>query len=376
MGLVPLQLVQRRLREVDVAGLDQRPHEPEQQGQQQRADVLAVDVGVGHQHDLVVAQLRHVEVVVDAGAEGGDQRLHLGVLQHPVDPRLLDVDDLAADRQDRLVHRVAAALGRAAGAVTLDDVELALFRVGRLAVGQLAGQRPTRAGPCAGRGRAPCGPRSGPARPTPALVMIVLASGGLRSNQWPSQSLHAFCTNDLASVLPSLVLVWPSNCGCASLTETIAASPSRMSSPVRLSSLSLRIFWSARVLVDHGGQRRPEALLVGAALVRVDRVGERVDRLGVGVFHCIATSTAHALSVPSVVEVDDRLVVGVLGGVEVLDEVLDAALVVSRSRRPRLRRPRVLAARPPPSRSSRNMMDRPRLRKAISCSRRESVSKE
>jgi hypothetical protein len=29
----------------------------------------------------------------------------------------------------------------------------------------------------------------------------------------------------LASVLPSLILVWPSNCGSASLTLTIAASP-------------------------------------------------------------------------------------------------------------------------------------------------------
>ena len=65
--------------------LDQRAHEAEQQGQQQGADVLAVDVGVGHQHDLVVAQLGQVELVVDAGAERGDQRLHLGVLQHPVD---------------------------------------------------------------------------------------------------------------------------------------------------------------------------------------------------------------------------------------------------------------------------------------------------
>jgi hypothetical protein len=44
--------------------LDQRLHEPEQQRQQQRADVLAVDVGVGHQHDLVVAQLVEVELLV------------------------------------------------------------------------------------------------------------------------------------------------------------------------------------------------------------------------------------------------------------------------------------------------------------------------
>jgi hypothetical protein len=47
--------------------------------------VLAVDVGVGHQHDLVVAQLLDVELVLHPGAQRGDQRLHLGVLEHPVD---------------------------------------------------------------------------------------------------------------------------------------------------------------------------------------------------------------------------------------------------------------------------------------------------
>ena len=102
--------------------------------------MVAVDVGVGHQHDLVVAQLVEVELLVDAGAERGDDRLHLGVGEHLVDAGLLDVEDLAADRQDRLDPRVAALAGRAAGRVALDDEDLALLGVGRLAVRQLAGQ--------------------------------------------------------------------------------------------------------------------------------------------------------------------------------------------------------------------------------------------
>ena len=102
--------------------------------------MLAVDVGVGHQDDLVVAQPVDVEVLVDAGAERGDDRLDLLVLQDPVDARLLDVQDLSADRQDRLHPRVAALLGRAAGGVALDDEQLALARLGGLAVGELAGQ--------------------------------------------------------------------------------------------------------------------------------------------------------------------------------------------------------------------------------------------
>jgi hypothetical protein len=58
-----------------VAALDQLRHLPVEEGQQQRADVGAVDVGVGHDDDLVVAQLVDVELVAaDAGAERRDQR--------------------------------------------------------------------------------------------------------------------------------------------------------------------------------------------------------------------------------------------------------------------------------------------------------------
>ena len=76
------------------------------------------------------------------------------------------------------------------------------------------------------------------------LLMIVFASLGLRSNQSASHSFDCCCTNVLASLLPSLVLVWPSNCGSLSLIETIAARPSRTSSPVRLVSFSLSSFLS------------------------------------------------------------------------------------------------------------------------------------
>ena len=140
LALTPLELVQRRVGQVDVAVFHQLRHEAEQQGQQQGGDVLAVHVGVRHQHDLVVAQLGDVELVVDAGAERGDDRLDLGVFQHTIHARLLHVQDLAAQRQDCLVHGVAAALGGAACRVTLHDEQLGLGRVLGAAVRELAGQ--------------------------------------------------------------------------------------------------------------------------------------------------------------------------------------------------------------------------------------------
>ena len=104
----------------------------------------AVDVGVGHDDDPVVAQLREVEAVADAldpGPEGDDQRPDVLARDDLVEAGLLDVQDLAAQRQDRLEAPVAALLRRAAGRVALDDVQLAPGRIALLAVGELAGQR-------------------------------------------------------------------------------------------------------------------------------------------------------------------------------------------------------------------------------------------
>ena len=76
------------------------------------------------------------------------------------------------------------------------------------------------------------------------LRMTSRAGPGLRSSQSPSPSVTTRWTKPLASELPSLVLVWPSNCGSPSFIEMTAVRPSRMSSPVRLSSFSLMMFFS------------------------------------------------------------------------------------------------------------------------------------
>ena len=140
LRLAARHLVERRLGDVDVALLHQLRHLPVEEGQQQRADVGAVDVGVGHDDDLVVAQLRQVEVVADAGAERGDDVGHLLGGQHLVDARALDVEDLAADRQHGLKLALAALLGRAAGRVALDDEQLGVGGIAVLALGEAARQ--------------------------------------------------------------------------------------------------------------------------------------------------------------------------------------------------------------------------------------------
>ena len=99
----------------------------------------SVHVGVGHDDDAVIPQLGDVEIFrADAAAECRDHRLDFVAAEHLVEARLLDVQDLALQRQDRLEATVAALLGGATRRFALDDVEFALGGVPLLAVGELA----------------------------------------------------------------------------------------------------------------------------------------------------------------------------------------------------------------------------------------------
>src|SRR5262249_8659330 len=141
LDLALLDLEQRRLRDEQVASLDDRVHVTEEERQQQGADVRAVHVGVRHQDDLVVTQLREVELLrADARAHRRDEQTDFIVGDNLVVPRLLRVDDLAAQRQDRLRLAIASLLGRAAGGIALDEEELAILWVALRAVGQLGRQ--------------------------------------------------------------------------------------------------------------------------------------------------------------------------------------------------------------------------------------------
>ena len=105
-----------------------------------------------------------------------------------------------------------------------------------------------------------------------------------------------FCTNVLASVLPSLPLVWPSNCGSASLTDTIAVRPSRMSSPDRFGCFSLRIPQSrANLFIIVVSAARNPSSWVPPPTVLMVLANVYTDSLKPW-FHCSATSAAMRLS--------------------------------------------------------------------------------
>ncbi len=97
LGFAARHLVERRLRNEEVAAIDDVGHLAIKEGEQERADMRAVHIRIGHDDDLVVAQFLDVELVAsDAGAECGDERADLFGRQHLVETHALDVEDLAA----------------------------------------------------------------------------------------------------------------------------------------------------------------------------------------------------------------------------------------------------------------------------------------
>src|SRR6266487_3271150 len=133
-------LVQRGLRDVHVSGVDHGPHVAEEEREEEGRDVLAVHVRVGHRDDLVISDLREVELVADPGANGGNERPNLLVLKHLVESRLLDVQDLPAQREDGLELAPAPLFRGPSRAWALHDENFRLRRVALLAVRELAGE--------------------------------------------------------------------------------------------------------------------------------------------------------------------------------------------------------------------------------------------
>ena len=99
-----------------------------EEGHEQRGDMGAVDVGVGHDDDPVVAEIVLAIMPARADAERLDEIGELLVLGELLAAGAGNVEDLALERQHRLGRPVARLLGRAAGRIALDDEDLGVVR--------------------------------------------------------------------------------------------------------------------------------------------------------------------------------------------------------------------------------------------------------
>ena len=107
--------------------------------------MASVNIGIGHDHDLVVSQLRQVDSLrvflsTDGHAKGGVDIADFLALESPVLHGFLDVENLTPQRKDGLEGTVTTNFGSSAGGIALNEEELALGRILVGAVGKLAGK--------------------------------------------------------------------------------------------------------------------------------------------------------------------------------------------------------------------------------------------
>ena len=320
-----LHAIERRLGDIDVSALDQLAHVAEEKRQQQRADVAAVDVRVGHQNHFVVAELVGVEIVfADAGAKRGDDAANFFVAQHLVVAGFFDVENFAFERQDGLIAAVAAALGGAAGRFALDEEEFAARRIAFLAIGELARQaagieRGLAAGEFAGlaggfaRARGVDTLADDFARDGRVLVEIFAE---LFVDQLLDDAFDVAIELALGLAFELRLRQLDGNDGDQTFAHVVAVDGDFV-------LLLLEHAERVRVVVDRARERGAEAGKVRAAIDGVDGVGEGENVFGVAVV--VLQRDFHFDRVALAFDVDRRIVKDAFAFVEVLDEFGDAA---------------------------------------------------
>ena len=125
-----------------MSAVDQLWHLPEKECQQQCANVRPVDISVGHDDDFMIPQLVRIKIIAaNRGAKRCNQSANFLASQHSVKARPLNVQNLAAQRQNCLIFTVSPLFGRATRRVTFDDEKFSFCRIALLTIRQFTWQR-------------------------------------------------------------------------------------------------------------------------------------------------------------------------------------------------------------------------------------------
>ena len=127
--LILLQLIQRRLCKIYISFFDQIRHETIQECQKKGTDVRSIDIGIGHDNDLVISQLADIKIFMNSRSECCDHCLNLSISVNLIKTCLLYIQNLTTKWQDCLSCTVSGCLRRTAGGISLDDIDLTLRRI-------------------------------------------------------------------------------------------------------------------------------------------------------------------------------------------------------------------------------------------------------
>ena len=139
MLFILFHAIQRGLGNIYLPCFDQLGHIAIEEGQKQCSDMCTVNVGIGHDHDLMITEFFHIKIFGDPCTESCDHISDLFGIQYSVQSCFFYVQNFTAQRQDRLCFGVSGLDGRTAGGIPFDDIDFTFIRITAGAVCQFAG---------------------------------------------------------------------------------------------------------------------------------------------------------------------------------------------------------------------------------------------
>ena len=134
--LALLYKIKRRSRKIYIAVPDEVEHISEEECKNQCCNVASVHIGIGHDDDLMVTELAEVHpllsVLIFLGYGHAESRIDIAdflTVECPVLGSLFHIENLTSQRKDCLDATVTALFSRTACRISLDEEELALFRI-------------------------------------------------------------------------------------------------------------------------------------------------------------------------------------------------------------------------------------------------------
>ena len=244
--------------------------------------MLPVYIRISHQDNLVIPGLARIKVFPDARAKRGNHGLHFGVSECPVKPCLLHVQDLSAERQDRLCLRIASSLCGASGGVALNDEDFGKRRILARAVRELARHSPRFKQSFASGGFSSLSSGEPCSRGLNCLSDNIFCSTGVTLKPVPELVTHDLLNESFRLRVAELCLRLP-----LELRFTEFHRKNCSEALAHILTGEILIFVSQEVLlpripIDQCGQRCTKSLFMGATFVRIDRICIGVNALRVG----------------------------------------------------------------------------------------------
>ena len=224
----------------------------------------AVDIGVGHDDDALVAQLVLARSARPMPQPSAWIRSASSWFWRSLSALARgDVEDLAAQRQDRLGLAVARLLGRAAGAESPSTRKISVPSAARRdAIGELAGQAQLARGASCARARVPgLRRRRSSARSIDRVEQQRRAALRVARQPVVEVVLERASTSRAASAMASCSLVWPWNCGSRMNSDSMHARR-RPSRPRRVICAGAAVAGQLAIGLEAARQRGAQALLV------------------------------------------------------------------------------------------------------------------